>query len=292
MSVSKRFDTFLSNLRLTEPQKASGASLKESVVKALNYEYYGWTSGTSNSQYVGSWAKRTRIRPPRDVDVTFVLPQSVRTKYDGRAGNRQSQLLQEVRSVLLRSFPSTAIRGDGPVVLVPFSAFNVELIPCFASVSGGYDVCFTNNGGRYKRADYGAESGSITSSNSATDGNTRDLIRMMKRWQSYCNVPLKSFFIELIAIEFLSTWGNAGKTTVYYDWMCRDFLRFLIGKQNTFLFAPGTYELMFTGSSWVSKAESAHGRASKACEYEGNSATYLAGDEWQKIFGTDIPRSV
>lgn len=96
MSVSRRFTIFLSNLKLTDTQKANGKARKEAVVKAMNAHYYGLTSESSHSLYVGSWAKRTRIRPPRDVDVLFALPASVHTRFEVRTGNRQSQLLQEV----------------------------------------------------------------------------------------------------------------------------------------------------------------------------------------------------
>src|SRR4051812_10391936 len=78
---------------------------------------------------VGSWGKFTRIRPPRDVDVVFKLPSSVFERFEQRSGNKQSQLLQEVKGHLQRSFTTTSIKGDGPVVLVPFTAFNVEVIP-------------------------------------------------------------------------------------------------------------------------------------------------------------------
>lgn len=292
MSVSKRFDTFLDNLKLTELQIASGAGCRESVVQVLNLHYWGSTSKTANSKFVGSWAKRTRIRPPRDVDVLFELPWSVHTRYELRLGNRQSQLLQEVRSVLSASFSRTNIRGDGPVVLVPFSAFNVELIPAFRLSGGDYWVCLTDSGGRYKKADYDAESSKITYSNQLTNNNTRDLVKMMKRWQSYCSVPLKSFLIELTAMDFLDSWGNRGKSSVYYDWMVRDYLAYLVAKQNGWVFAPGTYEMMFLGNAWASRAETALARARKACTHEANSEPISAGEEWQKIFGSDIPKYV
>lgn len=292
MSVSKRFSSFLQNLRLTDTQKSDGGTKRESVVRALNAHYYGSSSGTANSIYVGSWAKRTRIRPPRDVDVLFELPASVHTRFEQRVGNRQSQLLQEVRSVLSNTFTSTSIRGDGPVVLVPFASYSVELIPAFRLTNSKFWVCMTDSGGHYKFADYNAEFNVISSSNNATNGNTRDLIRMMKRWQSHCSVPLKSFFIELTAINFIASWGNRGKSALYYDYMVRDFLAYLLGVQNTYVYAPGTGEAMNLGSAWASKAQTAYDRAKKACEYEAAQKSADAGDEWQKIFGTDIPKYV
>lgn len=175
-------------------------------------------------------------------------------------------------------------------MVVPFSAYNVELIPAFQLKGGDHWVCMTDNGGYYKKADYSAETNAIASSNIASTGNTRDLVRMMKCWQSYCSVPLKSFHIELLATKFLGTWGNTGKSTTWYDWMCRDYFAYIISQQNTYVSAPGTYELMWLGSSWVTKAESALQRARNACDYEAAENWNAAGDEWQKIFGIDIPK--
>lgn len=289
-SVADRFTTFLDNLALTQDQKDAGGARRESVIGKLNSKYWNSSSKTAHSKFVGSWGKATRIRPPRDVDVLFELPKSVYDRFQLRSGNKQSQLLQEIKDYLQPSYPNTNIRGDGPVVLIPFTSYNVELIPAFLLDTKRYWVCMTDNGGRYKTADYEAEIAAVSESNSKTSNNTRDLVRMMKCWQAYCNVPIKSFWIELVVIDFLNQWENAGKSKTYYDWMVRDFLSYLIGRKNTYVYAPGTGEAMSLGEAWLSRAESALSRAKKACEYEGNSSFSLAGDEWQKIFGADIPK--
>ena len=292
MSVATRFNAFLGNLTLTDSQIADGKARTESVISVLNKQYWNSTSGSSNSVNVGSWAKFTRIRPPRDVDVLIELPASVHTRFEGRTGNRQSQLLQEVRSTLSKAFLNTAIKGDGPAVIVPFSTYCVELIPSFQLSGGGHWVCMTDNGGHYKKADYSAEASAILHSNETTNGNTRHLVRMMKRWQAHCSVSLKSFHIEITVMDFLKTWGNAGKSATYYDWMVRDYLAYLVGRENKWINAPGTGEAMYLGSAWVSRAESALSRAKNACIYEASNDSSNAGDEWQKIFGSDIPKYV
>lgn len=290
MSVTKRFSGFLNNITLTEVQLTNGRERREKVIEVLNRKYYNSSNKTLNSVFVGSWAKSTRIRPPRDVDVLFTLPKSVYDRFDARYGNRQSQLLQEIRETLLSAFQLTKIRGDGPVVLVPFTSYNVELIPAFSLVGGGHWVPMTDNGGRYKKADYAAESSAIATSNSETNGQTRDLVRMMKRWQGYCNVPIKSFWIELIAIDFLRQWEHKGKSKEYYDWMVRDFLAYLTGRKNSYVYAPGTGEAMNVGSAWESRASTALSRARKACSLESDKNWEEAGVEWQKIFGMDVPK--
>ena len=291
MTTGQRFSQFLENIRLTDNQKAAGAASRGSVVSTLNWAYYSSTHTTSNSQYVGSWGKRTRVRPPRDVDVLYTLPNSVYYRYQSRAGNKQSQILQEVKSHLVAQYPYTNIRGSGPVVIVPFAAYNVELIPAFLLDDGQYYICMTDNGGHYKKAAYTAEASAMTTSNDASSGNTRDLIRMMKRWQAYCNVPLKSFHIELTCIDFLNTWRYRGKSSSWYDYMVRDYLEYLVGRKDCYVYAPGTYEMMSLGSAWEPKAKLALSNAKNACSYEASSSWALAGDEWQKLFGTDIPRN-
>lgn len=289
LSVSSRFDALLNNISLTDVQKTAGTERRASVIKALNSHYWGSTSETANSKFVGSWGKYTRIRPPRDVDVLFELPKSVYDKYQNRSGNKQSQLLQEVKGILSAKFPNTDVRGDGPVVKVPFTSYNVEVVPAFLLTTGQYYVCMTNDGGQYKKADYDAEIKVVKDSNDLTKGNTRNLIRMMKCWQGYCGVPLKSFWIELIAVEFLAGWEHRAKSSTYYDWMVRDFLKHLEAKAYGNVYAPGTYEQMYLGSAWLTKATTARQRAEKACNNE-TDYPITAGEEWQKIFGADIPK--
>jgi hypothetical protein len=290
MTVSARFDQFLAALRLTVDQQTDGTTKHTGVRQCLDYHYYG-SYYAGNGFLVGSWGKSTEIRPPRDIDIMFALPASVYNRYQTQPGNKQSQLLQEVKGVLEASYPSTKMRGDGQVVIVPFATYGVEVVPAFELQSGQYYICDTNSGGRYKTTDPKAEISQVKNSNNATNGNTRDLIRMLKRWQECCNVPLRSFLIELSAMEFLTTWQYKGRGSVYYDWMVRDFFAFLKNKsQWSGFIVPGTAEIIYLeDTGWQSKAESAYSRAVKACDYEAGNMPYSAGGEWQKIFGTDIP---
>ena len=288
MSISMRFGTFLDNIRLTDIQTSNGKTSRESVCGALNANYYGLASGTANSRYVGSWDKYTRIRPPRDVDVLFQLPKSVYDRFQQRTGNKQSQLLQEVKSVLLSRFPNTAIRGNGPVVVVPFKGFAVELLPAFLLENGRYWIPVTTNGGDYKTTDPTAEADKVKESNDKTNDNTRELVRMLKCWQDVCGVPAKSFWLELLAIGFLDQWQYAGNSRTYYDWMARDFFAYMVSQSGSYVTVPGTYEIIWIRDAWKSRAESARYRAEKACEYEAKEMPNSALAEWQKIFGNYI----
>jgi hypothetical protein len=294
--VVDRFKAFLDNVALTTSQVEDGEKKYKGVVSCLNAAYWGHASETLNAFLIGSWAKQTRIRPPRDVDIYFVLPLAVYERFQAydSSVNRQSALLQEVKGKLLATYPASVIKGDGPVVVAGFTSYNVEIVPAFlfSAEDRSYYVCDTKNGGRYVTTKPLHEVDAINSADTRNNYNVRPLVRMLKCWQAYCTVPIKSFFLELLAVDFLDQWPHRDQSYFYYDWMCRDFFKWMVGKANGFVMAPGTWEVMWIGDAWKSRAESAYSRASKACDYERDNDMCNAGDEWQKIFGIDIPKYV
>ncbi len=292
IAVTKRFEEFNKNLSLTTLQRQDGQTKRSGVVSCLNRHYYGSTSGTDNSFLVGSWSKGTAIRPPRDVDMCFVLPVAVYNRLQGHRWNRQSALLQEVKDVLADTYPDTDMRGDGQVVMVGFETFNVEVAPAFLLTNDRFWVCDTNDGGSYKETDPRAEVNNIEAVDQANNRNLRPLIRMLKAWQANCSVPIKSFQLELLAADFIAKSPWRLNNFFYFDWITRDFFAYLYNRANTAVVVPGTLELIYIGNEWQSRSESAYYRAVKACEYEKINSVYAAGEEWQKIFGQQIPWSV
>lgn len=287
--VTQRFQEFNQNLQPTRIQFNDAATKYNNVCKCLNQHYYGINSATDNSILIGSWGKGTEVRPPRDIDLYFVLPVAVYNRFNAYTGNKQSALLQEVKTVLQKTFSTTSMRGDGQVVLVGFSTFDVEVVPAILLTDGRYWICDTHDGGSYTVSNPSAELAYITTENVNHNSNLIPLIKMLKAWQSHCSVPIKSFQLELIAAEFLkqSPWSMKG--ALYYDWLLRDFFAYLYGKANTTIYVPSTYEPIFLGNAWLSRIETAYRRANKACNYEYFDLVEEAGNEWQKIFGVQIP---
>ena len=292
IAVRQRFTQFHSNLTLTLLQKLDGWKKNYGVVNCLNRHYYLAPSDTDNSFLIGSWAKDTAVRPPRDVDLYFLLPQAVYQRFQGYAWNRQSALLQEVKDVLTATYPNTDMRGDGQVVLVRFGSYSVEVVPAFSLLGGGYWICDTHNGGSYKTTQPWAEVVHIDTVNKETNGNLRPLIRMLKVWKEQCSVPIKSFQLELVAADFLrqSPWRHYD--FFWFDWIVRDFFAYLYNCANTDVAVPGTPERIPLGADWQSRTQSAHDLAVKACSYEMHNLVAAAGDEWHKIFGSQIPKTV
>ena len=208
-----------------------------------------------------------------------------------RGGNRQSQLLQEVKSILERTWSETTIRGDGQVVVVKFASTPVEVLPAFELNDGTYLICDTRNGGSYVRTAPHNEIQTLDVSDAANAGATRRLIRMIKQWQRHCNVPIKSFHIERIAIEYLDRWPYS-RDLFWIDCMLMDFFAYLVSRAGGTFVMPRTNATIALGNAWEAKARTAQTAATKAFNYEQQNENVLAGIEWQSIFGGFIPLSV
>jgi hypothetical protein len=115
---------------------------------------------------------------------------------------------------------------------------------------------------------------------------------MLKAWQDCCSVPIKSFQLELLAADFLSQSPWRLYDFFWFDWITRDFFVYLYHRANSFITVPGTLETIYLGNDWQSRVETAYYRALEACDYEKHNLVDAAGEEWQKIFGPQILRTV
>lgn len=316
-SVGSRFDKFLSNIQLTRTQLDDAITKHHGVRKTLHNAYYTSSYKSlaqeqiefsryeqtffetyrssqvplddayvyQSSLLVGSYGKRTAIAPPSDIDILFQLPGDQFTRYDSYVGNGQSQLLQDVKKVLQKTYPLTNIRADGLIVSVPFTTYKVEVLPAFKLSDGSYWYPDTKNGGSWRPTNPKAEKKHISDSNKRSCSNTVRLIKMIKAWKHHCQVPISSLVIELRAINFLEGWEHYNKSSIYYDWMIRDFFTELLRHVNSSCQIPGIDEKKLYGDQWKSKAETAAARSEKACDFEAVNDFMAATNEWKKIFG-------
>jgi hypothetical protein len=291
MLAAERFRRLLSDLALDATQRASGLRAHRTVRAILQSHYYGHLTLTDHSRLVGAWAKGTEVRPPRSVDLLFALPKALRERdWTSRSSDSAAlQILQDVEQVLTASGRETRPRADGMAIVVPVDGETVEIRPAFAVGGGRYLVCQTRGEGALYTCDPGLEEASLRQSDTRSHGNTRDLIRMMKCWQGYRTVPLASFAIELLAIEFLASWVRAGDPASFYDWMIRDFFGFLGGQAGRSLAIPGSDRTLDVGTAWLTAARTAHTHAAKACDCESEGLNADAWWEWEKIFGERVP---
>jgi hypothetical protein len=291
--VIPHFNQFLKELELTSEERADADSKTERVARCLWDKYYVGEFSPTCYVKVGSFGKGTATRPPSDLDMLFLLPAHEYQRIQSLAGNKQSQLLQQVKRTLLVTFPRTDLRADGQVVAAPFLTYSVEIAPAFKLKDGAYWTAHSPDDGSWRRSNPAAELAELQYADSVSAGKATDLVKMLKAWKRDCSVDIKSISLEVFVCAFVTQWQYRLQTVFYYDWMVRDFFEFMLRYSDRgWTKVPGTEEIIQLGDAWVSKAQSAYDRAVKACEYERRDLGNSAALEWQKIFGDQFEAKV
>lgn len=267
------FDKFYSNIQLTSNQKEDALTKYSGVCQKLHSFYYTNTYDGKTKLLIGSYGKRTNIRPARDIDVIFKMPSDCFAQYDDHKSNGQSNLLAKIKSILEEKYPSTTIKAFGKVVVVEFADtyHNVEVVPSFEQADNTFKIPNTENGGSWEIWDPRSEIKIIDDSDTQNNGNTRKLIRMIKKWEENCCVKLKSYEIENAVVDFLD---QDDDNFIDTQTLVFDFFEYFVSKIE---------------STQKSHVETALKRARKAIDFFNADKELKAIAEWKKIFGSDFP---
>lgn len=92
-------------------------------------------------------------------------------------------------------------------------------------------------------------------------------------------------------LDFLPHAYRMEVTSRWWDWLLRDFFAYMRTRANSSVIMPGTEQRVHIGDAWLGRAESAHLRAIRACEFEADNEDVSAGTTWQMVFGAMIPVS-
>lgn len=292
MGLADWFSTFCSNLTT---QKGSSISNRyKAITRRLNTDFWNTTSNTSHSLYVGSYGRNTAIRGFSDLDMVFELPSALYYQYDAYSSNGQSALLQAVRSSMKKTYSTSSIGGDGQVVVVSFQdGVTFEVVPVFNNQGGSYTFPDSNNSGSWKTTNPKPEIQAIKNRNTLCNNNLIPLCRMMRAWKKKWNVPVGGLLIDTLAYQFIENYMYRDKSYLYYDFMCRDFFKWMSEQSSEQIFwrAPGSGQYVYRKGLFQYKAKQCYNIACEAIADE--TATpkreWSAKYEWRRIFGTAFP---
>lgn len=288
MSINDKFSAFCSNLRMSDNTVSNVRMRYHRITKRLNCDFRGIDSDNLYSLYVGSYGRGTAIHVS-DIDILYIMPPEYYTKYDSYKGNGQSALLQDVKKSIAKTYTNTEISGDGQVVKVSFSDGVVfEVVPCFKLTDGSFWYPDTHNGGSWKITNPKPEINAINDLNNKTNKNLKRLCRMIRAWKDYCNVPMGGLLIDTFAYRFLKDWKYNDKSYLYYDWMTRDFFKYL-SEQNdnqSYWQAVGSNQYIYPKGKFAAKARTAYNNALNAIKYEEQNNEAMSNYYWRKIYGT------
>lgn len=292
MGAAEDFAVFRQNYIIPKDTISSIARRYRAITRRLNLDFWNTDSETSHSLYVGSYGRDTASCGISDLDVGFVLPNSLYHQYNAHLGNGQSQLLQAVRASIRKTYSTSDAFGDGQVVVIAFNdGITFEVLPAFINDAGSWTHPNSNAGGSWAITNPRAEIDAIHNENLAANGNLKCLARMMRRWKYQNGVPISGWLIDTLSYQFIKSWSYKDKSFLYHDYMARDFFAFMASQSTTQSYwrAPGSGSNVPTKGNFQRAANTAHGLALQAIKQRADGYEWASRQSWRTIFGTTFP---
>lgn len=290
-TVATAFEQFCKNLKFSDDDLSKISTRYHSIAKRINTDYWKTSSDSTHSLYVGSYGRDTEIFTS-DIDMLVQLPYETYEKFDAYTSNGQSALLQEVKKIIEKTYSVTNLKADGQIISVHFSdGINFEVLPAFINKDGSsYTFANSNNGGSWKITDPRAEIAAIQTMNNQCNSNLKRLCKMARAWKDKNSVDISGILIDILSYNFISSWEYRDKSYVYYDWMTRDFLKY-VSEQPTSQYrwqVMGSNRYITCFGAFQSKAKTSYEKALEAItdktKYPSN-----ANAEWREVYGSKFP---
>lgn len=290
-SVAVAFEKFCSNLRFSDSDASTISGRYHAITKRINTDYWNSSSDTAHSFYVGSYGRDTEINTS-DIDMLVQLPYETYAKFNAYSSNGQSALLQEVKNVIAKTYSSTKLKADGQIISIPFTdGINFEVLPAFLNNGGDYTFPNSNNGGSWNKTDPKSEIEAIKTRNTLCNANLKKLCKMARAWRDKNYVDISGILIDILSYRFIDTWEYKDKSYLYYDWMTRDFMKYVSEQSTTQCLwqVMGSGRYIYFSGSFQSKAKRAYEKSLEAIE-DADKYPNIANDEWREIYGTKFPK--
>jgi predicted nucleotidyltransferase len=209
ISLDEAFRKFKSRLELHEREQKNASQLHTEVREYLEKKF-----AVERSFLTGSYARHTKTKPLKDIDIFFVLKDSER-HYRSKA---PSVVLDEFHDALVKKYGKDAVRKQGRSINIDFGVIvdaedntdyrvvSVDTVPAFAD-GDNYEIPDADSGQWIKtNPDIHAEKAVTAHKNFSNEW--KGLVRMVKYWNNNprhgTDKPVKpSFLIEVMALECL-----------------------------------------------------------------------------------------
>ncbi|CAK8718668.1 Adenylyl/Guanylyl and SMODS C-terminal sensor domain-containing protein [Candidatus Electrothrix aarhusensis] len=218
----------------------------------------------------------------------YIMPKG---KWDSYKNGKQTKLLTDTKDAIKDRYPKTKIRVDRLVVTATYTNFHVEVQPVFEQDDGSFKYPDTYNGGSWKITKPREEISAMKEFVDQKNKNLRRLCKMARAWKNKHGVGMGGLLIDTLAHNFLkSTSDYDNKSFLYYDWMSRDFFKYLMDQPDQDHYkALGSGQNVKVKKKFQEKAEKAYELCLKAIE-AGDSDN--AHKKWKKIYGRPFPAKV
>lgn len=279
-TISAAFNEFYGKLLPTSGESNAAirhrASIKSCLENEFPIDYFFRT---------GSFGNGTNIKAYSDVDYFAGIKSS-------NINCNSSTLLKKFRDVLKTRFSSTDIRISSPGVFIPFgsdASEATEVIPAKFIKTDNFEIADGNDGWMKSCPD--AHNNYVSNINNKLNNKVKPLIRFLKAWKYYQDVPILSFYLELRVAKYSSEENYIEYSSDIFGIISILYNNNLADMQDPMgisgYISPCT--TINKKNEALSKLTTAFSRAQKAIEAEKTGKIKDAFDWWSLFFGENFP---
>ncbi len=205
ITLEDAFAKFLKRLEL-KPNEQSDVSNRHTKIRGIVKAGIG----VERDILSGSYKRRTKTKPLKDVDIFFILRPS-ESEWQQRP---PGELLTEIRGLLTPSYGESHVSLGRRSVKVDFGVklgaeetdekvMSIDVVPGFAS--DGHYVIPDQHLGDWVSTDPEIHEQLAKDANTAYQERWKPLVRMIKKWNDHHDRPVKpSFLLEVMALKILN----------------------------------------------------------------------------------------
>ena len=208
ITLDEAFRKFKSRLELNDREQKN-ASQRQTEVR----EYLDTKFAIDRSFLTGSYARYTKTKPLKDIDIFFVLGEKEKHYRD----KAPSVVLADFYDALVAKYGAKAVKKQGHSVNVDFGVtadvddntdyrvISVDVVPAFTS-GDDYEIPDADSG-KWIKTNPEIHAEKATKAHQAYSSEWKGLVRMVKYWNNnarHGEKPVKpSFLIEVMALQCL-----------------------------------------------------------------------------------------
>lgn len=283
-TIDEGFRDFLQRLTPSATESQSAKSHRASIEACLINNF-----AITRFARIGSFGNGTSISGYSDVDYLASVPSK-------ELSTNSTYSLTKIRDTLDTRFPNTGVRVSCPAIVVPFgssAAEQTEVVPGDLRTTQGdnpvYEIADCVGG--WMRAAPDAHNDYVRSVDKKLGGKVKPLVRFIKAWKYFRDVPISSFYLELRIAKYAS-----GESSIYYEIDVERVLHELEANQLADMQDPmGISGYIPACRSAVqkqdalSKLRTAASRASKAREENSKENIAEAFSWWRLLYNDNFP---
>ena len=282
--IEQGFDDFHKKIKARVTETAAAKSHRASIETRLKSDF-----GLRRFTRIGSFGNGTNVSGYSDVDYLACLPTA-----SLKESSKYS--LTVVKNALASRFPNTGVKVDTPAVVCPFGKYRSEdtevVVADYLMEKDGFKIYEIADGnGEWMEVCPDAHNHYVSEVNKKHGGKVKPLIRFIKAWKYYRNVPIQSFYLEMRVAKYAD-----GESSIVYDIDVKRVLGMLRDNE----LAPMRDPMGVSGYIYpcktdafkrdaLSKLNIAATRSENARVAESNGDTKIAFDWWRLLYNDKFP---